>query len=234
MRIQPTPGILTRTLIYIPIIHSQVEMGAFRGLVRKATLQKSGEQAWNRKVRLIDKMWESIERVIDGLKLPYAKIRLYQDGLPVCGREAEIVADLAKAGSRNHRLLLRLMERGATIMGTESSPLLIEEYELNKQAFAQSRDPKSPRMEARQKTLGESLLKKRDQFIADRIHRTLRAGETGVLFLGMLHSAKEWLPQNIRVIYPVHHPISSRSESFKDDEFVNKAEYSDERPKSQS
>ena len=202
---ETTSEVLTRTLIYIPIIHSQVEMGAFSESVRKATLQKLGRQAWNRKVRLIDKTWEAIERTVDGLKLPNGKILLYQDGLPVCGREAEIVADLARAGSRNHRLLLRLMERGATIMGTESSSLLIEEYELNKQAFAQSRNPKSPGMEARQKALGESLLKKRDQFIADRIHRTLRAGETGILFLGRLHSVKEWLPKNIRVIYPIYH-----------------------------
>jgi len=203
---ETTSEVLTRTLIYIPIIHSQVEMGAFSESVRKATLQKLGRQAWNRKVRLIDKTWEAIERTVDGLKLPNGKILLYQDGLPVCGREAEIVADLARAGSRNHRLLIRLMERGATIMGTESSSLLIEEYELNKQAFAKSRNPKSPRVEARQKALGESLLKKRDQFIADRIHRTLRAGETGILFLGMLHSVKEWLPKNIRVIYPIYHP----------------------------
>ena len=202
---ETTSEVLTRTLIYIPIIHSQVEMGAFSESVRKATLQKLGRQAWNRKVRLIDKTWEAIERTVDGLKLPNGKILLYQDGLPVCGREAEIVADLARAGSRNHRLLIRLMERGATIMGTESSSLLIEEYELNKQAFAQSRNPKSPGMEARQKALGGSLLKKRDQFIADRIHRTLCAGETGILFLGMLHSVKEWLPKNIRVIYPIYH-----------------------------
>lgn len=202
---ETTSEVLTRTLIYIPIIHSRVEMGAFNESVRKATLQKLGKQAWNRKVRLIDKMWEAIERTVDGLELPYGKIRLYQDGLPICGREAEIVADLARAGSRNHLLLLRLMERGATIMGTESSSLLIEEYELNKQVFAGNMNPKSPRMEARQKALGESLLKKRDQFIADRIHRTLCAGETGILFLGMLHSVKEWLPKNIRVIYPIYH-----------------------------
>lgn len=109
---ETTSEVLTRTLIYIPIIHSQVEMGAFSESVRKATLQKLGRQAWNRKVRLIDKTWEAIERTVDGLKLPNGKILLYQDGLPVCGREAEIVADLARAGSRNHRLLIRLMERG--------------------------------------------------------------------------------------------------------------------------
>jgi DNA-binding response OmpR family regulator len=41
--------------------------------------------------------------------------------LPVCGRDLEIVAELAKAGSRNHPLLLRLKGRGALLMGTESA-----------------------------------------------------------------------------------------------------------------
>jgi hypothetical protein len=56
---------------------------------------------------------------------------IHLEGLPVCGHESEIVADLARAGSRNHRLLLRLREFGAIIMGTESAELLVEEYQLS-------------------------------------------------------------------------------------------------------
>ncbi len=36
----------------------------------------------------------------------------------MCGREAEIVRDLAEAGSRNHRLLVRLDQRGTILKGT--------------------------------------------------------------------------------------------------------------------
>lgn len=198
--------VLSRTLIYIPIIHSQVDMGALSESVRRVTLQKLGQKGWKRKVNLIDRMWTEIEKVIEGLALSYEKVRLYQDGLPVCGREAEIVTELAKAGSPNHRLLLRLKERGATIMGTESSELLVEEYELVKQSLAGGGAPKAGGIEARKKALGDSLLKRRDRYIADRINGTLRDGETGVLFLGMLHSLGNWLDKDIRVIYPVTRP----------------------------
>ncbi len=91
--------VLSRTLIYIPIIHSQVDMGAFSEPIRRATLQRLGEKGWKRKANLIDTMWAEIEKVMDGLTLSFEKVRLYQEGLAVCGREAEIVIELAKAGS---------------------------------------------------------------------------------------------------------------------------------------
>jgi signal transduction histidine kinase len=60
-------------------------------------------------------------------------VRLYQDGLPVCGREEEIVRDLAGSGSQNHQILLELIARGARLTGSESPSLLLEEYELARQ-----------------------------------------------------------------------------------------------------
>ena len=152
-------------------------------------------------------MWAEIEQAIEGLDLRYEKVRLYQDGLPVCGREAEIVRDLARAGSRNHRLLLRLMERGATIMGTESSELLVEEYGLIKQVMTVEEIHQGSEIAARQKVLADTLLRKRDQYIADRIDQTLQIGETGILFLGMLHALENRLHKDIRVIYPVKRPL---------------------------
>lgn len=201
--------VLSRTLIYIPIIHSQVDMGTLSESVRRTTLQRLGEKGWKRKANLIDTMWAEIEKVIDGLTLSFEKVRLYQDGLAVCGREAEIVTELAKAESRNHRLVLRLMERGATIMGTESSELLVEEYEVVKQTLARGDTLKAAGVAARKKALSDSLLKRRDRYIADRINGTLLPGETGILFLGMLHSLGNWLDKDIRVIYPITRPAGA-------------------------
>lgn len=201
----------SRALVYIPIIHSPVEMGAFSEWIRKLTLQRLGAKAWKRKVNLIDTIWQEIERVIESLPLSYKKVRLYQDGLPVCDREVEIVADLAKAGSQNHRLLLRLMERGARIMGTESSELLVEEYALAKQILTErAGTEKAAGMKARQKTLSDNLIKRRDRFIANRINSTLQPSETGVIFLGMLHSLKEWLPKDIVLTHPINWDLNHR------------------------
>lgn len=206
-RMEPTPdtGGFSRTLIYLPIIHTPADMGALKESVVRATLEKLGRLGLARKIQTIDKIWTEIEGVLDGLALTFEKVRLYQDGLPVCGREAEIVAELARAGNRNHQLLLRLMEKGATLMGTESGDLLVQEYQLVKHTLT-SRAPKAAAIVAQRQALSDSLLKRRDQFIANRIHETLKEGETGILFLGMLHSVERFLPKDIKVIYPLHGP----------------------------
>ena len=196
-----------RTLIYIPIIHTQTDMGALSEPIRRLKVKGLGRTGWQRNVNLVDKLWAEIERAIERLVLPYDRVRLYQDGLPVCGREVEIVSELAKAGSRNHRLLLRLRGKGATIMGTESSELLVEEYQLVKEAFASGKPEAATQGEARRKALRDSLLKRRDQHIARRVNGTLLPGETGLIFLGMLHSLGPWLDKDIRVVYPVRQPL---------------------------
>ena len=192
-----------RTLIFIPIIHSAADMGGLRESVQRVTLQKLGEKVWENRIRLIDGLWDKIETVINELSLSWEKVRLYQDGLPVCGLEVKIVTEIAKAGSRNHVILLRLMENGATIMGTESPELLKEEYNLVKRILSADNALEAARIEECQKPLSDALLKKRDQYIADRINRTLGIGETGIIFLGMLHSLDNLLDKDIQVICPI-------------------------------
>ena len=60
--------------------------------------------------------------------------------------------------------------------------------------------------EARRKALREALLDKRDGYIAARINATLATGETGILFLGMLHAVNRRLDPDVRVVYPVGLP----------------------------
>jgi len=191
--------------LYIPIVHTQADMGALRLPIARAARMKLGQRGWQRKVRAVEQIWMEIERVLRNLKLPYGQVRLYQDGLPVCGREEAIVAELAGAGSRNHRILVDLMARGATLMGTEAWELLKEEYRLAQESLASQGGAATPAPSAvRSPTAGESILEQRDRFIARRINETLKEGETGILFLGMLHSVERHLSQDIQVIYPCH------------------------------
>jgi hypothetical protein len=143
------------------------------------------------------------ETIIDNLWPSFDKVRLYQDGLPVCGREIDIVTDLAKAGSRNHRLLLSIMEKGATVMGTESAELLVEEYQLFKSILNARNSKKTPKIDECRKALSESLLERRNRYIADRINTTLREGETGILFLGLLHNLEKRFDKDIKLIFPM-------------------------------
>jgi hypothetical protein len=88
-------------------------------------------------------------------------------------------------------------------MGTESSDLLVQEYRLASQSFI-GRQPRAAGIQAQRRALSQTLLAQRDQFIARRINETLKPGETGILFVGMLHSLERYLDRDIKVLYPLH------------------------------
>ena len=188
-----------RLLMFIPILHTLADLGSLGEAVRKTFLNKYGALMARRKEAALEKLWEEIGGIILGLGLDFSRVRLYQDGLPVCGREEEIVRDLAGRGSHNYRLLLELMARGAALMGTESPELLLQEYGLAREAVAAA--PRRPGPQ-RRPAAGATLLEARDRFIASRINATLSPGETACLFLGLLHAPEPYLDRDIRVAYP--------------------------------
>lgn len=187
-----------RRLIYIPIIHTEVDMGSLAESLKKEYIKKYGIHKWEQHLKKINDLWTGIEERLNQKNLRYNQVRVYQDGLPVCGKELQIVQDIADSGGRNHQLLLKLLQKGATVMGTEDPALLIKEYQLIKDAAA--------RKGAEKGTDGRSdYLAERDAFIANRIDKTLKDGETGVLFLGMLHKVDEKLPSDIVIDYLIYH-----------------------------
>ena len=187
-----------RRLIYVPIIHTEVDMGSLAEPLKKEYIKKYGIHKWEQHLEKINDLWTGIEERLNQKNLRYNQVRVYQDGLPVCGKELQIVQDIANSGGRNHQLLLELIQKGATLMGTEGRALLIKEYQLIKNA--------TTRKSAEKCTDGRSLyLTERDAFIANRIDKTLKDGETGVLFLGMLHKVDEKLPSDIVIDYLIYH-----------------------------
>ena len=196
-------GASGRKLVYIPIIHTLADMGTLGVAVRGMKLSALGRQGVTHEAVVVEKMWTQIEKVIANLPVTPGAVRVYQDGLPVCLHEQEIVSELAGTGNRNHRLLLKLQARGATLMGTESPELLVEEYQLAAAAFASGA---TVRTGIRRKQLRDALLEKRDRYIAARINGSLGAGETGILFMGMLHQVARYLEPDIDVICPLGPP----------------------------
>ncbi len=196
---------LPRLLFCLPIIHTQADLGAMGASIKRAKVQKLGQQEWERQVHFIDQRWNEIAQVLQGWQerneIVHARTRLYQDGLPVCEWEEKIVREMASAGSRNHQLLLQLHEGGAMLMGTESPQLLLEEYQLVKESLQSGNQLLLEK--------SQTILQRRDQFIATRINDTLQPGETGILFLGLLHSVEPYLAADIQVSYPIHQPLSS-------------------------
>lgn len=173
-------------LIHVPVMHGSAEMGSSAAAYKAAFIARFGEQKWRERCDEFDAIWEAIEAAIGALALDLHRVKLYQDSLPVCGKEAELTRELAAQGSQNHQLLEVLIAGGASLIGTESPALLLEEYRL-----LQSGERSAEREAA--------LLDQRDRFIAERIAATLGGDETGILFIGALHQVPRHLPARVRV-----------------------------------
>jgi hypothetical protein len=189
-----------RRMIWVPIVHTQDDMGKLRGPVKDEYVRRAGQAKWDAHLRTVDAFWKEIRRTIEDLGLDYPHVRLYQDGLPVCDQAEKIVRELADQGGVNHRLLVDLIDRGARLTGTESPQLLVQEYELNRRILGVDEPARPSSMRSRLfQQEARQLLAKRDQFIADRIAETLQTDEQGLIFLGMLHSLDRRLPADIHV-----------------------------------
>jgi hypothetical protein len=186
-----------RRVVHIPIIHTAADLGSLSESVRAAYSKAVGPAGWSRHQQAVEQLWSEIRRKIEALGLDYPKTRIYQDGLPVCGLERQIVEELAKAGSSNHQLLLDLLDKGAVLEGTENPQLLVREYQLHRARAegpqARQPAPGQPADEARR------VLQARDRFIAQRIVKTLQEGETGLVFLGAAHRIDALRESDIRV-----------------------------------
>jgi hypothetical protein len=181
-------------------------MGTLAGSVRRVTVDGLGRDAWNRNVEAIGRLWAHIGRTVESWPMSWKRVRLFQDGLPVCGRERRIVRALARVRSPNHQLLLSLMKHGATLVGTESPKLLVEEYRLVRLTLAARDSKDAPKIQAKYAAQSSRLLIRRDRYIAKRLNESLDAGQTGILFLGMLHQVVARLAKDIQVSYPIFRP----------------------------
>ncbi|MBI3754203.1 MAG: hypothetical protein HY266_09245 [Deltaproteobacteria bacterium] len=190
-----------RRLIYIPIIHGEIDMGSLADRLKEEYIAKFGGDKWKEYLNAADELWNEIGRRLERLNLDYKKVKLFQDGLPKSGKEMDIVRELAEKGSANYKLLLNLIEKGAQIIGTEDPHLLIREYnhvqDIVKEAVVE--DGKE-RLE-KYREIGSLLLSERDGYIGGRINESLVEGETGILFIGIAHKVDKRLPEDIKVEY---------------------------------
>lgn len=195
-----------RLLVHVPVVHSAADLGSLAHGARERLARAIGKDAADRRIAAVHAWWRELGERIDALTLDWKKTRLYQDGLPVCEHEMAIVTELAHKGNPNHAILLALVARGATLMGTEDAALIVAEYRrFQKLVQAEKAGTKdAPELRAE----GEQLLRARDAFIAARVDATLRPGESGVLFLGAAHRVAALLADKMVVQLLDHHPPS--------------------------
>jgi hypothetical protein len=174
-------------------------MGSMAEGLASAIIDRFGRRHWDEYLALLDGFWQTVQAEIEGLGLDYQQVDLYQDGLPVCGKELELVKKVAAAGSENHQLLLDLVARGANLTGTEDPKLLLDEYRDMKTALEQPPGTACRLEQASVASRHKGTLSKRDAYIGRRIDESLRPGRTGILFLGMMHNVEPFLPADIVV-----------------------------------
>ena len=185
-----------KKLLYVPIIHMEADLGRVAPIIDKRSSQLCGKERWTQHKKSVSGFWDSIANFFG--RLSASNLKIYQDGLMIDGALGKkIIEEGASKGSKNHKIVLRLMEKGAKIMKTEDLSLLKEEYN----SIIKLSQTKSPI----EKTLAyigyklrkNPLMKKRDKFIAERINETLKDGEIGVLFIGVHHNVLPQISQDI-------------------------------------
>ncbi len=127
-----------KRVIHIPVVHTLADLGSLGESVRAGYLQRYGAAGWGERQRAVGKFSGDVRRAVEALPLAWPSARIYQDGLPVCGKEEQIVRELAAAGSANHQLVLELVGRGASLVGTEDPELLLREYHLQRRRMESS------------------------------------------------------------------------------------------------
>jgi len=187
-----------RTLIYIPVIHTSADLGSIAKEVAKIGIRDLGQELWEKHRRTVEGFWDVVSDYFDSIDVKDMKI--YQDGMVAEDEVGKKIAeDTAKAGSKNYRLILKLLDRGAVLVKTEDFKLVKKEYD-RLLAITQAKSiTKKIIAFIKYKLVKVILLNRRDSFIANRIEQTLKAEEKAILFIGAFHNIKKRLPKDIQI-----------------------------------
>lgn len=187
-----------RTLLYVPIIHTSADLGSLAEDVTKRGITSLGEEVWKEHIKTVEGFWDAISHYSDSINVSGMKI--YQDGMVAEGEIGQkIVEEGLKSGSKNYELLSRLLQKGANLVKTEDFALVKRERDyLVKLTKAMTRIGKLIAY-LKYRLIKNELLRKRDEFIANRINGTLNQGETGIIFIGAYHDIIPKLAKDIQV-----------------------------------
>jgi hypothetical protein len=187
-----------RRLLYVPIIHTESDLGSAAPVIDRSSASLCGEERWARHKATVAAFWQ---RVADYLShIDATNLKIYQDGLLASGELGRrIVEEGARRGSKNYEIILDLMKRGAEIRTTEDAGLLKQEYE-HISRLTQAKSPTHVTLAYKEyESHKDRLTDERDRFVARTINETLGEGEVGILFMGAYHNAISHLAPDILV-----------------------------------
>lgn len=188
-----------RRLIYIPIIHTDPDLGQLAEGVEEQAKKVVGNENWQKHKEAVRRYWREIENFWSQKKVSGFKI--FQDGVVANGMIGKkIVRELVKKGSINHWIIEQLIEKGAVLVKTEDAELLKEEYFLTRELIKRKSFLGGLLAFLHYKWRKDKLLVERDAYIIKRINESLQEGETGICFLGAYHQVLSSLPKDIKVV----------------------------------
>jgi len=189
-----------RRLIYVPIIHTNTDLGSLAQGLEIKTKRVVKTTSWRKHKIIVENYWAEIARYWENKNVSGFKI--FQDGMPTNGTVGQkMVADLSRKGSINYKIVKQLTEKGAILTKTEDPDLLKEEYFLTKELVERKSFLGGLFAFLRYKWRRGGLLTERDNYIAKRIDESLQEGETGICFLGVYHRMLQKLSPDFTVVY---------------------------------
>ncbi|MEW5759835.1 MAG: hypothetical protein AB1779_03605 [Candidatus Thermoplasmatota archaeon] len=195
---------MARKLLIVQIFHTGAEMGSVRETLEGISEKLIGKEGWEAHKKRVAEFWEHMEKLLleRFATTDFCKLKLYQDAQILNGKIGiKMIEDIANMGSRNHQLLLQLIQKGAKLMKTESFELLKEEYMLTKNVL-NAKTPEAALIAKNDyKARKDSLLDERDKYIAKNIDRSLKDEEIGIIFIGAIHRIERYLPNDIKIEY---------------------------------
>lgn len=192
-----------KTLLYIPIVHNQADLGSLGSQLSAEGESKYGTSRWQNHLEQVDRSWEEIEKEIYARLeyIPYEKIRIYQDGLPIAGEIGiKIVKDAAEKGSKNYQIVESLFSKGALLEIAENKELLLKEYSMLSEISKADTTEKQVEAYINYQNVSQELLNSRDNYISNQINQTLKDDETGIAFFGAAHSVINKLDKDIHIV----------------------------------
>ena len=186
-----------RSLIYVPIIHEEADLGSLAAVANEKGLEICGESEWQNHQKTVALFWNRISDYFE--KFDTHGLEIFQDGLPVGGELAHrIIREGAKRGSINYRIVLDLMNRGGIIKKTEDLALLQQELQRTRRLSRKDSHGRAEMSTFRKCLTSDRLMADRDRFTAESINKTLK--RRGVLFMGAFHQVKSYLEDDIDVL----------------------------------
>lgn len=197
-------------LLYVPVLHTPQEARGIDHTFQSGSAQQAVSPNPGDHDQSVREMWAGIARKLNEANLSWPMVRVYQDALPVCGMENDIISVLAAHGSLNHQLLMDLVGRGARLEGTENPDLLAQEHEYLSALLAFGAVPTLREVGTEQAAFeayqakSKALMEQRDAFIAARIRSTIRDGELPLVFMGVRHQLDKQLDGDFMITYLIY------------------------------